>query len=160
MEIERKFTIKEIPSDLEKYESRKLTQAYLCENPVVRIRKEDDEYYLTYKGRGMMVREEYNLPLTKEAFEHMLPKADGRVISKTRYIIPLDGPKFDESLGEIPKIRLAVELDVFDEPFAPLVMAEIEFPSEEMANAYIPETWFDKDVTGDKRYHNSNMVYG
>ena len=33
----------------------------------------------------MMVREEYNLPLTKDAYEHLIVKADGTVISKTRY---------------------------------------------------------------------------
>ena len=37
----------------------------------------------------MMVREEYNLPLTKEAYEHLIVKADGTVISKTRYRIPI-----------------------------------------------------------------------
>ena len=35
-----------------------------------------------------MTREEYNLPLTKESYEHMRPKADGILISKTRYLIP------------------------------------------------------------------------
>ena len=41
-----------------------------------------------------MTREEYNLPLTKESYEHMRPKADGILISKTRYLIPekIDSP--------------------------------------------------------------------
>ena len=38
-----------------------------------------------------------------------------------------------------------------------LIMAEVEFPDEATANAYIPEDWFLLDVTLDKRYHNSNM---
>ena len=77
MEIERKFLVKELPKHLEQYEQKRIAQGYLCTNPVVRIRRSNDDYYLTYKGKGLMVREEYNLPLTAESFEHMLPKIDG-----------------------------------------------------------------------------------
>lgn len=62
MEIERKYLIHQLPKELETFPSRKIQQAYLCVNPVVRIRRQNDDYYLTYKGKGMMVREEYNLP--------------------------------------------------------------------------------------------------
>ena len=76
MEIERKFTIKELP-DLSAFPSKKIVQAYLNTDPVLRIRREDKKYYLTYKGNGLLAREEYNLPLNHESFEHLLPKADG-----------------------------------------------------------------------------------
>ena len=78
MEIERKFLISKenLPADLDAYPHHKLEQGYLSTAPVVRIRKEDDNYYLTYKSKGLMTREEYNLPLTKESYEHMRPKAD------------------------------------------------------------------------------------
>jgi CYTH domain-containing protein len=46
---------------------------------------------------------------------------------------------------------------VFAPPFAPLIMAEVEFPNIEMANAFIPPTWFDQDVTNNPDYHNSVM---
>ena len=96
MEIERKFLISKenLPADLDAYPHHKLEQGYLSTAPVVRIRKEDDNYYLTYKSKGLMTREEYNLPLTKESYEHMRPKADGILISKTRYLIPekMDSP--------------------------------------------------------------------
>ena len=52
MEIERKFTIKTLPENLEQFESKIIEQAYLNTNPVIRIRKQDEEYYLTYKGKG------------------------------------------------------------------------------------------------------------
>ena len=145
MEIERKFTIKELP-DLTPYPSKKLVQAYLNTEPVIRIRREDEEYYLTYKGKGLLVREEYNLPLNQESFEHLLKKADGIVISKTRYCIPYE--------------KYTIELDVFENELAPLIMAEVEFESEEEAHAFIPPKWFALDVTHDKRYHNSNMSKG
>ena len=69
MEIERKYLIHKLPEDLETYPCRKIQQAYLCTNPVVRIRRQDQDYYLTYKGGGLMVREEYNLPLNKDAYQ-------------------------------------------------------------------------------------------
>ncbi|MCR5595731.1 MAG: CYTH domain-containing protein [Lachnospiraceae bacterium] len=160
MEIERKYTIKKMPEDLESYENHKIIQAYLCKEPVVRIRRSDDEYYMTYKGKGLVAREEYNLNLTKEAFDHLLPKADGNVISKTRYVIPIENPRFMDNYKLSEDIKLCIELDIFGPPVAPLIMAEVEFPDIECANAYIPEDWFDEDVSGDKRYHNVNMAYG
>lgn len=65
MEIERKFTLKSLPDNLESYPSHHIEQVYLNYNPVVRARKQDDEYYLTYKGSGMMARDESNLPLNE-----------------------------------------------------------------------------------------------
>lgn len=144
MEIEKKYLLKQMP-DFKNFKHHKIEQAYLCTDPVVRVRREDETYYMTYKGRGMLVREEYNLPLNKEAYEHLKEKADGNVISKTRYLVPLE------------KEDLVAEVDVFDEPFAPLVMAEVEFSSEEQANAFEVPDWFGEDVTFDGRYHNSYM---
>ena len=93
MEIERKFLIKDLhslPFSIEAYPHRELEQAYLCTGPVVRIRKDDEQYFLTYKSKGLMIREEYNLPLNRQAYLHLREKADGRIIQKTRYVIPLD----------------------------------------------------------------------
>lgn len=56
MEIERKFTIKKLPADLDRYPCRHIEQGYLCTDPVVRVRREDEEYILTYKGSGMIDR--------------------------------------------------------------------------------------------------------
>lgn len=91
-----------------------------------------------------MAREEYNLPLNAEAYEHLLVKADGNIISKTRYLIPISN-------------ELTAEVDVFEKPFAPLVMAEVEFPTIEDAQNFAVPGWFGKEVTFDKNYHNSNM---
>lgn len=158
MEIERKFTLKTLPENLEEYPFHHIEQAYLSTSPVVRVRKEDDEYYLTYKGGGMMAREEYNLPLTEESYYHLREKADGNIISKKRYLIPLHNPGFKEGFPAPPKgYTLTIELDVFDAPFAPLVMAEVEFGSKEAANAFVPPEWFDEEVTYNREYHNSYM---
>jgi len=159
MEIERKFTLRELPENLEGYPSRHIEQAYLSTSPVVRVRKEDDEYYLTYKGDGMMAREEHNLPLTKEAYYHLREKADGRIISKKRYLIPLPKPAFQKGFPTPPAdYELTIELDVFDPPFAPLIMAEVEFGSKKAAEAFVPPAWFAEDVTYRPEYHNSYMA--
>ena len=79
MEIERKFTLKSLPDNLESYPSHHIEQVYLNYNPVIRARKQDDEYYLTYKGSGMMARDESNLPLNEESYYHLREKADGTV---------------------------------------------------------------------------------
>ncbi len=158
MEIERKFTIKSLPDNLSQYPCLHLEQGYLNTEPVIRIRKQDEEYILTYKGSGMLVREEYNLPLTADSYAHLKQKCDGNIISKSRYIIPLEAPEFTEDYPkELRPKHLTIELDIFDTPFAPLIMAEVEFDSVEAANAFIPPAWFSEDVTHNIEYHNSNM---
>lgn len=158
MEIERKFLLKHIPENLDSYPYRLIEQAYLNVTPVIRIRRQDDQYYMTYKGSGMMSREEYNLPLNQEAYEHLLPKADGNVISKKRYLIPLSQEEINpECLSLLGDTALIIELDEFAPPFAPLLLAEVEFPNEEAARAFRMPNWFAEDVTQDVRYHNSYM---
>lgn len=143
MEIERKFVPEELP-DLTGLAYHDMEQGYLCTEPVVRIRREDQKFYMTYKSKGLMSREEYNLPLTQEAFYHLKQKVDGRVIEKRRYLIPLED-------------GLTVELDIFGGDLKPLVLAEVEFQTEEQANAFVPPAWLGRDVTMDGRYHNSAM---
>ena len=144
MEIERKFLVKTIPDNLSEYKCRIIEQAYLCTEPVVRARKDNDEYYLTYKGRGLMAREEYNLPLNNESYQHLLAKADGNIITKKRYEIP-------DGTGK------TIERDIFEGVFSGTVVAEVEFETIEEANSYTAPSWFGKDVTNDTAYHNSNM---
>ena len=126
MEIERKYLIDE----------KNL--------PVVRIRRQDDDYILTYKSGGLMAREEYNLPLGAEGYAHLKEKIDGKLISKRRYLIPMEN-------------GLTIELDVFYEPCKGLLLAEVEFPDKASANSFCPPAWFGEDVTFDGRYHNSYL---
>ena len=80
MEIERKYLIEKLPEDYKDYPKKEMEQGYLCTAPVVRIRRANDDYILTYKSGGLMVREEYNLPLTKAAYEHLRPKTDRKSV--------------------------------------------------------------------------------
>ncbi len=144
MEIERKYLIHTLPQGYENFPHTEIEQGYLSTNPVVRIRKSDDTYTLTYKGSGLMAREEYNLPLTEEAYAHLRPKVDGILIHKIRYRLP-----YQDSY--------TIELDLFLDSLAPLLLAEVEFPSLEEAEAFLPPDWFGEDVTFSTDYHNSSL---
>ena len=138
MEIERKFIPKQLPENLETYPCHEIEQGYLCTSPTVRIRKMDDSYFLTYKSGGMLAHEEYEMPLTKEAYLHLRTKT---------YLIPLEPSHM-------------IELDIFHGALEGVTLAEVEFASIEEANAFMPPEWFGEDVTYDSRYYNSAMSRG
>ncbi len=155
MEIERKFLIKNNAFDLEKYDYIEIQQAYISTSPVIRVRKrcivtaasdeaKATEYILTVKSKGMLSRQEFELQLTQEDYQNLLKKSEGNVITKRRYIIPLDN-------------GLTLELDYFKDLFEGLVMGEIEFSDEDEAKKYNLPDFILREVTFDKRYHNSNM---
>lgn len=141
MEIERKFLVRSLPENLAQYPSRHISQVYVSTDPVIRARKKGEDHILTIKGEGFLQREEFELPLTKEQYKRLSAKAEGRAISKTRYMIPF---------GEY-----TIELDVFEPPFDPLVLAEVEFGNVEEANAFVPPDWFGEDVTHENEYTNA-----
>lgn len=144
VEIERKFLVDRLPSDLDSYPYKEFEQGYLSTEPVLRVRHEGDEYFATYKSAGFLERVEYNMPLTKEAYYHLREKTDGIIITKRRYRIPAEG-------------GLTIELDVFSGELAPLVLAEVEFDSAEEAKSYSVPEWFGREVTYDTAYSNSTM---
>ncbi len=150
-EIERKWLVKSIPENLEEFPCLKIEQAYLNASPTVRVRLENDRCYLTYKGahdtpgNSDLSHSEFNLPLDASAYEHLKEKRDGILLCKKRYVIPYsDG--------------LHIELDVFEGELSPLVLAEVEFPTEEAALSFTGPDWFAEDVTSDVRYKNSTLA--
>lgn len=154
MEIERKFEIRYLPGELSEYSCKNIEQGYLCRKPVLRIRKSNEDYILTYKmkldpkgsGEGSpLVNDEVELPLTKEAFDHLIKKIEGNIISKKRYLIPLED-------------GLTAELDVFGGCLTGLIFAEVEFPDEKTAVEFIPPDWFGKDLSADRRYSNYHLA--
>lgn len=143
MEIERKFLIEQLPEDLEQYPCCRIQQAYLSTAPVIRVRRSDEQYLLTCKGKGLLAREEHEMALSAEEYRSLLARAQGAVISKTRYLIPFDG--------------YTIELDVFDAPLQPLVLAEVEFSTEEEAYDFCPPAWFGRDVTEKPAFTNAAL---
>ena len=161
VEIERKFTVRGLPGELDNYPYRDIEQGYLNVSPAIRVRAErsitdphrpeqvTERYYMTYKGAGVMAREEYNLALDAGSYEHMRAKADGHILDKRRFLIPG---------GSFRGYDLTIELDVFRGSHDGLIIAEVEFPDEETAQAYEPPDWFDTDVTGDPAYSNARLA--
>jgi len=152
IEIEKKYTIIELPEDLEQYDYHIIEQAYLTTDPTIRVRREDGTYYMTYKGHfegdTPLAHSEYNLRLTKESYEKLKSKADGYIISKKRILIPFIADNGKEH---------TIELDIFNEPFESLKLAEVEFESVEEAENFVPPTWFDEDVTLKVEYTNAYL---
>ena len=123
MEIERKFLVTAPPKGYEARPFRMIEQAYLCTEPVVRVRRQDDSFY------------------------HLLKKADGQVLTKKRYLLPVEG-----------RPDLIFELDVFEGAYQGLILAEVEFASEEDAVAFTPPEWCARDVTWSGEYQNSRLA--
>ena len=152
LEIERKWLIDKIPEMIRQgiskgeYKHSHITQGYICTDPVIRIRKDKDEYWLTYKGRGKVNRIEDNFPISESAYHKLLPKCDGYILQKERYRIP-----------DAADPSYIIELDIFSGDYEGLIYAEVEFPSEEKAFSYIPPDWFGRELTYEKGWSNASL---
>ena len=148
MEIEKKYLVKKSPDTLTNEKCYTIEQAYLSDAPVVRVRKRISkkkcEFFLTVKSTGMFAREEVESEISEKTYDVFLQEAKGNVITKERYIIPLEN-------------GLKAELDVFKGVFDGVIMVEVEFPDEDVAKKFTPPDFFSEEVTFDKRFHNSNM---
>ena len=142
LEIERKYLLTEIPSNLDQFESLEIEQSYISTNPTIRLRKTDTDYFLTFKTKGDISREEYEMKLTEGQFENLLSKTEGYTISKTRYLIPLEN-------------GLTAELDIFHGRLDGLVTVEVEFPTKEEEENFIAPEWFGENISLILEYKNS-----
>ena len=149
MEIERKFKVKNLPSNIEECKKTEIEQGYLCIKPTVRIRKNDDIYTLNYKWKDKNIIEqkaiqniEYEMPLTKENYEHLFLKVDNHMIIKTRYKVPIGN-------------KLIAEVDVFHGNLEGLIFAEVEFKNLNDSENFEKPEWIGEDISFDKRYDNT-----
>jgi adenylate cyclase len=145
MEVERKFLVSERP-ELDDADSEEIDQGYLAvgEDGEVRLRRKGERRLLTAKMGVGLSREEAEVELDREAFERLWPLTEGRRLHKRRHVLPHEG--------------LEIEVDVYAGELEGLVIAEIEFGSEEEARAFEPPDWLDEDVTGDPRYLNETLA--
>jgi len=145
MEIERKFLVDSLPS-LEDCRSEKITQAYISTDPVIRIRQMGNQYFLTVKSHGHIMREEFEMPITKEQFYSLWEKIEVSPIEKIRYFIPIEQD-------------LTAELDLYEGHLEGLSTVEVEFSSLDAADAFTPPSWFGNDISLDNRYKNNNLAH-
>lgn len=145
MEIERKFLVKQLPN-LNNLKFKNVSQGYLNFQPEIRVRSMNNtEFYLTQKSDGTITREEIETSINETTFNILSNLINGRIVSKTRYYIPLG-------------LETTAELDIYSDELNGLSTIEIEFKTEEQAlNFNIPD-WFGKEVTFDKKYKNKNLA--
>ena len=109
------------------------------------MRRRAGDATLTVKSGDARVRVEEEFPIEPERFERLWPLTSGRRIDKTRYEIELDGGP-------------TVELDIYSGALAGLVVAEVEFASEEDADAFAVPAWLGREVTDDPRFKNQRLA--
>jgi adenylate cyclase len=145
MEVERKFRLRQ-PPDLSSSESDPIEQGYLAVSAdgEVRLRRKGDKTLLTAKRGAGLSRGEAEVEISAEQFEALWPLTEGRRLRKRRHVLPHDG--------------LEIEVDVYQGGLEGLIVAEIEFDSEEQARGFEPPDWLGDDVTGDERFLNENLA--
>jgi CYTH domain-containing protein len=151
-EIERKWLVQrdKIPYDLEKKaDVFEITQTYLNYSPEIRVRNISNKKYVMAIKTGLtaeqgLTRDERQYTITKEEYEHLLPKQEGNTIHKTRYQLKID--------------KYTYAFDFFHEQLDGLTYVEIEFPTEEEANNFQAPDWLSKDVTNDINYKNQKLA--
>lgn len=146
-EIERKFLIKELPPEIDFYPHSEIMQGYLMitDNGVeVRVRKKGGRCYHTVKLGSGLVRKEAEKEITEADFREQWPATEGKRVQKVRY--------------EIEHDELIIELDIYSGKLEGLIIAEVEFESEEESSHFEPPEWFGEEVTHDERYKNKNLA--
>lgn len=148
-EIERKFLI-DINLFLDtlywEQTTENITQGYLNRDPerTVRIRLTGLKGFMTVKGKSSengLSRFEWEKEISQYDAQQMLKLCVG-VISKTRCSVLIDG--------------MVWEIDAFHGDNEGLVVAEVELTSE--SQSIILPPWITKEVTGDPKYYNSNLI--
>ncbi|MEM1485459.1 CYTH domain-containing protein [Oscillospiraceae bacterium PP1C4] len=149
MEIERKFLISSFPNlHLQEIEKALVKQGYLSIDPEVRIRskKTSDsiEYVLCVKGDGTLSREEVECNISEDAFQRLEQMLDKPLISKDYRKYKLPGGLF----LECNRVDAGTPSE--------FMYAEVEFSSVEQANAFIPPSYLEKEVTEDNQCKMKN----
>ena len=145
-EVERKFLVSKFP-ELTTLKSEEILQGYIStasDCAEVRVRRKGTKYTQTIKGDGGLTRSEVEVEISKEQFDSLWTATEGRRLKKTRYEIPYEG--------------LTIELDVYSGDLAGLVVAEVEFASEDESALFTPPTWFGQEVTNDRAFRNKSLA--
>jgi adenylate cyclase len=145
-EIERKFLVAELPPGLDEAPATRIEQGYVAvddDGTEVRIRRRGEETVLTIKSGSGRARTEEEFAIDAARFARLWPLTEGRRIEKTRHVI-----------GTAP----AIELDLYDGALEGLRVAEVEFPDDAAADAFLAPAWFGPEVTDDARYKNRALA--
>jgi CYTH domain-containing protein len=144
-EIERKFLLDGLPPPLAFARRTAILQGYLAidGDTEVRVRRTPRGATLTIKHGGGEVRVEEELALGTRQADALWELTEGRRLQKTRREMRVDG--------------LVVEVDEYFGALDGLIVAEVEFEDEEAARAFMPPSWFGREVTGESAYANRTL---
>ena len=148
MEIERKFSRSGAAAGLERSPATRIQQGYIAiasDGTEVRVRRRDGRCVLTVKGGSGLSRTEEEIEIDAERFARLWPLTEGRRLEKTLHLIPAGAD-------------LVIELDVYSGALTGLLVAEVEFGSEEAAGTFEPPAWFGTEVTDDARFKNQQLA--
>lgn len=145
IEIERKFLVTGDYKSQAVSHSR-IVQGYICSERgrTVRVRLRGDCGYLTIKGpslNGGLSRYEFEKQITQDEALSLLRICEPGIVDKVRWLVPVGKHTF--------------EVDEFFGDNAGLVVAEVELSAED--EDYERPDFIGKEVTGDRRYYNSNL---
>jgi adenylate cyclase len=148
LEIETRWLvdISKLPQSLDSYPNKRLIAGYFrgAHDEKIRVRQEGNKYFKVIKGPRTdegMVRDigPGDIEITKEEFDTVWSRTEGKRLAKTRYYIPID--------------NLVIELDVYDDfKDAGFYTVEVEFANSEDGKKFIPPVWFGREVTNEKGY--------
>ena len=146
LEIERKFLVTGNYRAAAR-SSQRIVQGYLSSVPerTVRVRIRGDQGFLTIKGVSSTSgasRYEWEREIPRPEAEELLALCEPGIIDKTRHLVPCGHHTF--------------EVDQFHGDNAGLIVAEVELASED--EAFTRPPWLGKEVTGDARYFNSQLM--
>ncbi|NQY04665.1 MAG: CYTH domain-containing protein [Flavobacteriaceae bacterium] len=146
IEIERKFLVTSDAFKEEAFKVTQIVQGFLNKDPerTVRIRIKGEQGFLTVKGISNdsgTSRFEWEKEITVEEATSLLKLCEEGVISKNRY--------------EVKKGNYVFEVDEFFEENEGLLLAEVELENEN--ETYVTPEWIGKEVTGIKKYYNSQL---
>jgi CYTH domain-containing protein/CHAD domain-containing protein len=145
VERERRFLVAEAPEL--PGGGAEWRQGYLAVDGAVavRVREVDgaDRTLTIRAGRGD-ARVELAWPMSEEQFDTAWAQTRGRRIRITRYIV--------EAAGH------PVAVDVFHDDLDGLVLAQVDFDSDEAMAAFEPPTWFSREVTDELAFTNASLA--
>jgi len=148
IERERKFLLSPDSTDLQSLPFKIITDKYLA-NTSLRLRKvvdgDDVAYKLTKKGNPNNLAEAAITTIYLDSPEYdILLKADGIVISKTRFLKTID--------------KVLIGIDRYANSVRELLIAEVEFSTLEEMNSFEMPLPFLREVTFDRDYNGFELA--
>ena len=146
IEIERKFLVLDDSYKALSYNHSHIMQGYICSQRgrTVRVRIRDHQGFITIKGPsdvGGLARYEFEQEIPLADAKELMKLCEPGIIDKTRWLVKSGDFTF--------------EVDEFHGDNAGLVMAEVELTTVD-DQPVLPH-FIGKEVTGDRRYYNSQL---